>query len=316
MRFSIWPSAFLPFDAVLRIARHAEQTGWDGVWFADHFMPNEPGSMPVTTPTLEAGSVVAALAAAVPRVRIGTLVYGNTYRHPAVVANMAATVDEISGGRFVLGLGAGWQENEHRRYGIELPGVRERIDAFAEAMQVIRGLLTQDRTTFSGEYYRVDDALCEPKGVQRPIPLMVGASGERRMLPLVARTADEWNTWGLPETVAHKSSIIDRACEQIGRDPGEIARTAQALVFPEDDAARLRERLATSRMPAYGGTLEQIGEVVDAYAGIGLDELIIQTSSLGSDVSQILGVMDALMGEVLAPRGSHEPGRSDTCQPK
>lgn len=302
MRFSIWPSAFLPFDAVLRIARHAEQTGWDGVWFADHFMPNEPASVPVTTPTLEAGSVVAALAAAVPRVRIGTLVYGNTYRHPAVLANAAATVDEISGGRFVLGLGAGWQQNEHRQYGIELPGVRERIDALAEAMQVIRSLLTQDRTTFSGDHYRLDDALCEPKGVQRPIPLLVGASGERRMLPLVARTADEWNTWGLPETVAHKSSVIDRACEQIGRDPGEIARTAQALVFPEDDEARLQERLATSRMPAYGGTLEQIGEVVDAYAGIGLDELIIQTSSLGSDVSKVLGIMDSLMSEVLAPR--------------
>lgn len=302
MRFSIWPSAFLPVDAVLTIARHAERTGWDGVWFADHFMPNEPGSVPVTSPTLEAGSMVAALGAAVPRLRIGPLVYGNTYRHPAVLANMAATVDEISGGRFVLGLGAGWQENEHRQYGIELPGVRERIDRFAEALRVVRSLLTQERTTFHGEHYRLDDALCEPKGVQRPIPIMVGASGEKRMLPLVARHADEWNCWGLPETIAHKSSVIDRACAADGRDPGEIARSAQALLFVEDDAAQLERRLAASRMPAHGGTLDQVGEVVDDYGRIGLDELIVQTSPLGSEVPRVLDLMDALMTQVLAPR--------------
>ncbi len=301
MRFSIWPSAFLPFDDVLRIARHGEQTGWDGVWFADHFMPNEPGSVPVTTPVLEAGSVVAALAAVVPRLRIGTLVYGNTYRHPAVVANMAATVDEISGGRFVLGLGAGWQENEHHQYGIELPAVRERIDLFAEAVQVIRALLTQDRTTFHGEHFRLDDALCEPKGVQTPIPLLVGASGEQRMLPLVARCADEWNCWGLPELVARKSAVIDRVCEQIGRDPAEIRRTAQALVHLDDDSAAAQQRVAASRMPAYGGTADQIGEVVDAYARIGLDELIVQTSTLGQG-DQVLAAMDVLMAEVLSAR--------------
>jgi F420-dependent oxidoreductase-like protein len=301
MRFSIWPAAAQPFDDVLRIARHAAETGWDGVWFADHFMPNEPGSTPVQSPMLEAASVVAALAAAVPRVRIGTLVYGNTYRHPAVVANMAATVDEISGGRFVLGMGAGWQENEHRQYGIELPAVGERIDRFEEAVQVIRSLLSRPRTTFAGTYYRLDDALCEPKGVQGPVPLMIGASGERRMLPLVARYADEWNSWGLPDAIAHKMSVLDLNCEAIGRDPGEIARSAQALIYLEDDPVLAREhRAATAPGRAtIAGTTDEVAQTVAEYARIGLDELVVQTSTLGTG-QHVLDAMDLLMSEVFA----------------
>src|SRR3712207_1484793 len=154
-------------------------------------MANDGGPTPPETPTLEAGSTVAALAAAVPRVRIGTLVYGMTYRHPAVLANMAATVDQVSGGRFVLGVGAGWQVNEHEQYGIELPPLKQRIDRFVEGVTVLRGLLTEERTTFAGSYYQVTDAVCEPKPLQRPMPLMIGAKGEKRMLRVVAEHADE-----------------------------------------------------------------------------------------------------------------------------
>jgi alkanesulfonate monooxygenase SsuD/methylene tetrahydromethanopterin reductase-like flavin-dependent oxidoreductase (luciferase family) len=130
MRLSIWPGAAQPYADILEVAMHAAGTGWDGVWIADHFMANKPVEVRPDLPVLEAGSLVAALGAAVPRVRIGTLVYGNTYRHPAVVANMAATVDHVTGGRFVLGVGAGWQVNEHAQYGIELPPVRELLDRF------------------------------------------------------------------------------------------------------------------------------------------------------------------------------------------
>src|SRR3954451_19233318 len=151
MRISIWPGAEHPWSEVLSMARHAAETGWDGVWFADHFMPNGDDD---AGPILEAGSVVAALGATVPRVRIGTLVYGNTYRHPAVLANMAATVDQITGGRFTLGVGAGWQVNEHEQYGIELPPVRPRLDRFVEALEVLRGLLRRPTTTLDGEYYQ------------------------------------------------------------------------------------------------------------------------------------------------------------------
>ena len=201
MRFSVWTSTNQPWSEVLATARHAEASGWDGVWVADHFMGNVPGPTPAEVPTLEAGSVVAALGAAVPRVRIGTLVYGNTYRHPAVLANMAATADHVSGGRFVLGIGAGWQVNEHEQYGIELPPVRARVDRFAEAIQVIRSLLREPTTTLAGEHYRLTDALCEPKPVQTPLPILVGAKGDR-MISIAARYADEWNAWGLPDQIA------------------------------------------------------------------------------------------------------------------
>ena len=173
MRFSVWTSTNQPWDEVLATARHAEATGWDGVWIADHFMGNEPGPIPPDVPTLEAGSVMAALAASVDRVRIGTLVYGNTYRHPAVLANMAATADRISGGRITLGIGAGWQENEHQQYGIDLPPVRELVDRFEESIQVIRSLLREPTTTFAGTHYRLTDALCEHKPVQHPLPILV-----------------------------------------------------------------------------------------------------------------------------------------------
>jgi F420-dependent oxidoreductase-like protein len=293
MRFSIWPAAQQPFADVLRIARHAADTGWDGVWFADHFMPNA-GVMPPGTPVLEAGSVVAALAASVPRVRIGTLVYGNTYRHPAVVANMAATVDRISEGRFTLGLGAGWQVNEHEQYGIPLPGTRELIDRFEEALQVVRGLLTRPTTSFSGQHYTLTDAVSEPKPVQEPLPILIGASGEQRMLGIVAKYADAWNTWGLPELIAHKSAVLDQHCEKIGRDPATIARTAQAQVFV---GAGGDERAAAARMPAYGGTAGQLAEVVAGYAAIGVDELIVPTGPLG-DASAAIEAMDLLRTEV------------------
>ena len=298
MRFSIWPTASQqPWGDLLATARHAESTGWDGVWIADHFMANEGGPTAPETPTLEAGSLVAALAASVPRVRIGTLVYGNTYRHPAVVANMAATVDQITGGRFTLGVGAGWQDNEHRQYGITLPPVRERVERFEEAVTIIRSLLREPRTTMIGRYYAVDDALCEPKPVQDPLPILIGASGEQRMLGLVAGLADQWNCWGLPDVIEHKSSVLDHHCERLGRDPAEIARTAQALVFLTDDQATADRLVSRVSAPAFGGPPERLAEVLAGYAKIGLDELIVPDFTLG-DGSAKLERMDRFLEEV------------------
>ncbi|WP_305783180.1 TIGR03560 family F420-dependent LLM class oxidoreductase [Symbioplanes lichenis] len=275
MRLSIWPRATQPYAGILDAARHAEQTGWDGVWIADHFMPNADTSFAETSPLLEAGSLVAALAAAVPRVRIGTLVYGMTYRHPAVLANMATTVDHISGGRFTLGVGAGWQINEHEQYGIELPPIKQRIDRFVEGLDVLRGLLREPRTTFDGTYYRLTDAICEPKPVQDPLPVMIGAKGEQRMLKVVAQYADLWNTWGLPELIAHKSHVLDEWCAKIGRDPKTIARTAQALTVVDGP-------LPETGMPAIGGSEALLAEAVEAYRATGLDELIVPDTYLGT----------------------------------
>ncbi|MEU4620491.1 TIGR03560 family F420-dependent LLM class oxidoreductase [Actinoplanes sp. NPDC023801] len=288
MRLSIWPSAAQPYAGMLEVARHAAETGWDGVWVADHFMPNLPAGVRPEKPMLEAGSLVAALGAAVPRVAVGTLVYGNTYRHPAVVANMAATVDHITGGRFVLGVGAGWQVNEHHQYGIELPPVKQLLDRFVEALQVLHGLLRTPETTFHGEYYRLTDAVCEPKPVQDPLPIMIGAKGEKRMLRVVAEYADLWNTWGLPELIAHKSRVLDEHCAAVGRDPRAIGRTAQALVVVDGPLP------GDLPVPVYGGTPASVAATIEAYRELGLDELIIPDGLLGTGAAR-LNSMDTIL---------------------
>lgn len=296
MRFSLWTFSGQPWPDLLAAARHADATGWDGVWVADHFMSNASGPIPATNPTLEAGSLVAALGAVLDRVRVGTLVYGNTYRHPAVLANMAATVDQVTGGRFVLGIGAGWQVNEHEQYGVELPPVRVRVDRFEEAVQVIRSLLSRPTTSFDGRHYRLTGALCEPKPVQQPLPILVGASGDR-MLGIAARWADEWNTWGRPDHVAERSAVLTRACERAGRDPDEVARTAQALLFLTDDPGEAEGLVRAAPMPAIAGTPEQLRDVVAAYAEAGLDELIVPDRTLGTGARK-LETMDRFIDEV------------------
>lgn len=252
MRIAIWPGPGRQWNDILSTARHAAETGWDGVYVMDHFMPHTAAAVPADGPMVEAGTTVAALGALVPRLRIGTLVLSNTYRHPAVVANMAVTIDRISGGRFTLGLGAGWQVNEHQQYGMDLPPVGERIDRFAEAVQVIRSLLDRPRTTFHGKHYQLTDAICEPKPLQQPLPILIGAAGEKRMLRVVAELADIWNTWGTPELIAHKSAVLDRHCGEAGRDRSQIQRTAQALVM--FDGAPL----AAPPLPAIGGSTAKV----------------------------------------------------------
>ena len=299
VRFSLWPSSNQPYADILALARFAEGNGFHGLWLADHFMGS--GGSPLTPaeqPTLEAGSLAAALAAVTERVRIGTLVYGNTYRHPAVLANMAATVDHISNGRFTLGVGAGWQRNEHDQYGIELPPVRERIDRFAEALEVLRGLLRDPTTTFSGEHYRLTDALCEPKPVQRPLPILVGASGERRMLGLVARYADQWNCWATPETFAHKNAVLDRHCEEAGRDPAAILRTTQALVFFTDGDAMADDLLDHVSRAAIAGTPSRLVDRLGEYAALGVDEFIVPDSIYGPLLPQKIEALDRLRSQV------------------
>jgi F420-dependent oxidoreductase-like protein len=298
MRISIWPSANQPWADVLATAAHAEATGWDGIWVADHFMGNEGSPIPPETPTFEAGTLIAALAASTTRARLGTLVYGNTYRHPAVLANMAVTADHVSGGRFTLGIGAGWQVNEHRQYGIALPPTGELIDRFEEAVQVIRSLLTQPTTTFDGKHYQLTEALCEPKPVQQPLPLLIGASGERRMLGVVARWADHWNCWAVPEITRHKSAVLEQHCERVGRDPSEIERSAQALVFLTDDPGTAeRITAATGGRATLAGSSAQLAEKLQEFAEAGLDEFIVPDPTLGQGAEKIER-MDQLIEEV------------------
>lgn len=283
MRFSIWPSPAQPWADILELTRHCEATGWDGVYFADHFMPNAPDATPLEGDTLECWSVIAALAAAVPRLRLAPLVTSVTYRHPALLANIAAAVDNISGGRLLLGVGAGWQENEHAAYGIELGTVKERLDRFEEACEVVTSLLHERRTTFAGTSYQLRDAPNEPRPVQERLPLLIGGGGEKRTLRIAARFADEWNAWATPEVLAHKRGVLHQHCDALGRDPGEIAVSTQGLLFLSTDEPWLADkRRADIGMPTIVGTPSEVTEIVGRYRDAGADELIVPDFTLGS----------------------------------
>jgi len=302
MDFSLWPAASRPWQDILEAAEYAERTGWRGVWIADHFMAN--GEQGVGVPTNECTALLSALAARTERVRLGSLVLGNTYRHPAVVANWAATVDQISEGRFVLGVGTGWQVNEHQAYGIELLPPRELLARFDEACQVFKGLLTQERVNFAGKYYQLSDAPLEPKPAA--MPLLIGGSGEKVTLGIIAKHADEWNHWGLPETAVHKGDVFRRHCEKIGRDPGTVRRSTQALievVVPGDAGAdQRRERLTEGPHPVVMGSAEEVLDTFGRYAAAGIGELIIPDFALG-DGQRRLEALERLREEVFVKLG-------------
>jgi F420-dependent oxidoreductase-like protein len=250
MRFGVFTSlGSTTWDAVQSLWRHVEATGWDAACVTDHFMPNTPDRI---GDTLECGTTLAALAATVPRIRAGTIVAGNTYRHPAVLAKMATTVDVISGGRLICGIGAAWQENEHRAYGIPFYTVGERLERLDEACQVLKALWTQEKATFKGRYYQLDDAPLMPKPVQKPHPeLMIGGGGEKVTLRIVARHADHWNVWGGPETLARKGAILDSYCAAARRDPRTIVRSANMALLITDERAEIT-KLRTALTKRFG----------------------------------------------------------------
>ena len=306
MRFGFWASTKNDWEHILAVSRAAEASGWDGLWLPDHFMPPEGGygdEPPVVDPELlpnhECWTLLAALAMAVPRVRIGAMVTGNTYRHPAVLAKQAASVDHISGGRLVLGLGAGWQENEHRRYGIAFGTARDRADMLDEACAVITGLFANERTDFDGVHYRLQGAPLVPKPLQDPLPIMIGGKGERRTVPAMVRWGHEWNGWCNPRDMGHYNALIDRLCEAAGRDPGTIARSAATLLFLCDsEAEATRMRAEPTTYPRLVGTPAQLVERVARYAAAGTDELIIPDFNLA--LSETQEVVERFMSEVVS----------------
>lgn len=214
------------------LAADAEPT-LEHAWLFDHFFPLTPDR---TGPCLEGWSLLSAFAAITQRIRLGLMVTGNTYRHPAVLANIAATVDVISNGRLDFGIGAGWNEYEHTAYGIELYAPGERIRRMGEACEVIKRMWTEKAATFEGKYYQIKEAYCEPKPVQKPYPpFVIGGGGEKLTLRIVAQYADVWNIpGGTVEEFKHKSAILDEHCAAIGRNPAEIARSIQIVINPEN----------------------------------------------------------------------------------
>lgn len=212
----------------------AEELGFDHAWLVDHLVDTDG---PPERGCHEAWTLLAAIAARTSRIRLGVLVSSNTFRHPALLLKEAVTVDHISGGRLILGLGTGWHEDEHRRYGIDLPAPAERVDRFEEAVQVVSMLMERERSTFAGRYYRLDDARLEPRPLQQPrIPILIAAH-RPRMLRIAARYADQWDTFaaipgtateGVAAELAERIAKLDDACRSYGRDPADIRRSTWA----------------------------------------------------------------------------------------
>ena len=272
MRFGFWPNPRSNYEDTKTLALHAEATGYDGIWLADHFLPEEPELIPVH----ESWITMAALSRDVPRVRIGTMVTGNTYRHPAILANMVATMDNLNEGRSVLGIGSGWQKNEHEAYGIEYGTVGSRLRMLDEACQIFQGLFNNDYFDFDGEFYRLNHAPLEPKPKQEKLPLMIGGGGEKRTLRTVARFADEWNVWGSPQDLTQKISVLEQRCSEVGRDVAEIQKSAVGLLIiteSEDESAEIRKNLGSRG--GLVGTPDQLRSIVAEYRAAGVDEIIV-----------------------------------------
>jgi probable F420-dependent oxidoreductase len=277
VKFSLWPRNTRPPAVILDDVRAADAAGWHGVWLADHYMPNTGDATPARGDVYECWALLPALAAVTGRVRLGTLVSPTSVHHPALLAKRAATIDRLSGGRMVLGLGAGWQINEHHAYGIELEPPGQRVSRFAEAIGIVHSMLTEDTTTFHGEFYTLTDAPCDPKPVQSPLPLLVGTRGPR-MLRIAARYASEWNTWTASDLADARTSLRE-ACESVGRDPATLWTSVNSLI--DLDGA-----MPAPGRPTLTGSAQQLTDQLGQHAALGFDEFILSDGNLSEDQSE------------------------------
>jgi F420-dependent oxidoreductase-like protein len=231
VKFGIYIELQLGFDYTIteRIALEAEKGGYDSLWCSDHlFMSNES----VKQNSMEVWTVLSALASKTSKIRLGPLVACNSYRHPPLLAKIAATLDIISNGRLFFGFGAGWKEIEYKAYGYPFPSIQDRMDQMEEALQIIRLLWTEDKASFKGKHYEIRDAISVPKPIQKPMPpILIGGDGERRTLKAVAKYADYCNLFPVKE-IQHKLHILNEHCESVGRDYDNVGKSLFAKAWP------------------------------------------------------------------------------------
>jgi F420-dependent oxidoreductase-like protein len=270
------------FDHVAGLAKTAEQCGFDSLWVMDHYFQLPPLGGP-DQPMLEAYTLLGALAACTQRVQLGTLVTGVTYRNPGILAKIVTTLDIVSRGRAILGIGGAWYDVEHRGLGIEYPSDRVRLAMLEEAVQVCRAMFTGDDVSFEGKHYRLDHARNLPRPVQAGGPkIMIGGGGEKRTLRLVALYADKCNVTGDVSTLARKIEVLHHHCAEVGRDPAEVDITWMSpliLTTSEENTAEMRAILTASASAEEiaGFTVGQPHEIPDLVAGhieAGADEVI------------------------------------------
>jgi F420-dependent oxidoreductase-like protein len=277
------PDPIEAYEAMTRVALEAESLGFHSIWLYDHLHTIPPPRHEVT---FECWTSTAALARDTKRVRIGQMVTCNSYRNPALLAKMASTVDVLSHGRLVLGIGAGWYEHEYRAYGYTYPGTRERLQRLGEAIQVILAMWTQDEAIFEGTYYQVRGAINQPKGAQKPhIPLLIGGEGEKVTLRLVAQYGDACNVGGDIANIKHKFAVLKQHCEELGRDYNSIRRTTLVdyCAIAETEEAALAKLtpaelsdLAELRQTQLIGTPAMIRQRLAELEEAGVQEIIIR----------------------------------------
>jgi F420-dependent oxidoreductase-like protein len=279
--FTVGASPGALFDEVLGRAAAAEELGYDSLWVMDHFYQLPPMGGP-SQPMLDAYTLLGAIAARTETVRLGALVTGVTYRNPAHLAKIVTTLDVISEGRAILGIGAAWYDVEHEGLGFDFPPAGERLDRLEEALQICRGMFAGTSPTFEGKYYRTHEAQNVPPPVQPGGPkILVGGGGEKRTLRLVAQYADMCNVFGDAATIAHKVSVLKRHCETLGRDPSEITVSRLAtlvLTENEQETATTKDflRQVTGEEPSGSnvGTEDELVGQVEELAAAGVDYFI------------------------------------------
>jgi F420-dependent oxidoreductase-like protein len=262
------------FDRVVELARAAEAADFDLVTVMDHFY-QIPGVGPEENAMLEAYSALAALAASTSRVRLGALVTGVTYRNPAHLAKIVTTLDVISKGRAILGLGAAWNEAEHIGYGFEFPPIKERMDRLDEALTICRLMFTEERPSFNGQHYRIERAVNSPRPIQAGGPkILIGGTGERRTLRIAAQHADLTHWFGNLEVVKHKLEVFEQHCEAVNRDPATVVKTigaGLALAATEKEAHALLDQVpAERRAMMQAATPEQAAEILRPFIDVGI----------------------------------------------
>ena len=272
------------FDRVVELATSAEAAGFDLVTVMDHFYQISVIGLE-DEPMLEAYTTLGALATQTKRVLLGTMVSGVTYRNPAMLAKTVTTLDVISKGRAILGIGAAWNESEHRGLGFDFPPIGEREDRLEEALSICKAMFTEERPSFEGAYYRIDRAINRPRPIQPGGPkIMVGGGGEKRTLKLAARYADITNWFGTFEDATHKLEVLDRHCEAVGRDPSTIVKTVASPILPvatESDKERVLQSVPEERRAMMKPVLiEEGAEILRRYLDAGFDGFIFRNAQV------------------------------------
>ena len=295
------PEAF--FEKLVEIAKTAEDSGFSSISMMDHLHQIPPVG-PAENWMMEGNAILAALAARTSKINLGLLVGGVTYRNPALVAKLITTIDIISGGRAVLGIGAAWFEEEHKAYGFDFPPLKERFERLEDALNISRLLFTEPVSTYEGKHHRVDGAFNNPKPIRGDIPILIGGSGERKTLRFVARYADGSNLFGDVERVKHLLGVLEGHCDDAGRDIAEITKTRMGRVYigatHEAAEAKFAPVLAKSNDPdreraqAFIGEPSEIAAQVQEYLDAGLDGITFSMP----DVHDLEAV--ALAGETLS----------------